>query len=159
MSFSLSGQVRIVPAVTDTLATTTITDTVTIQQSIALANGTGPAQAESYWRDVRTVTGTATDDINLGALPVNFFGGTSTLSLEQLRLIYLRNRDATGTLLYSLDNNAAQVGLPPGGVFLWSAPAPAATGPLLDGPTGISITSQATGPVDYEIVIAGIKTP
>jgi len=159
MSFSLSGQIRLVPAVTDTLATTTITDTVTIQQAIALANGTGPAQADAYWRDVRRVTGTATDEINLGSLPVNVFGGSSTLSLEKLRLVYLRNRAATGTLLYELDGNAARVGLPPGGVFLWSAPAPAATGPLLDGPTGISITSQATGPVDYEIVLAGIKKP
>jgi|688.fasta_scaffold15985_11 hypothetical protein len=158
MSFSLSGQVRLVPVVTDTLATTTLTDTVTIQQALSLSNGTGPAQADGYWRDVRTVTGTGTDVVNLGSLPVNVFGGSSTLSLGSLRLIYLRNRDATGTLLYSIGGGAAKTALPPGGVFLWSAPTAGPTGPWLDGPTGISVQNLATGPVPYEVVIAGVKT-
>jgi len=156
-SFSLSGQLRIVPSWTDSLSTTDVVDSVTIQLPLSLANGTGPAQADSYWRDVRTVTGSTTDTIDLSALPINVFGGTGTLDLAGPRLIYVRNRSTGMTLRYALEDGSTPE-LPPGAVFLWTSPTTAnAARPWLSDSQTIEIENAGATGANYEIVLVGVK--
>ena len=156
-SFSLSGQVRIVPSWTDSMSTTDVVDSVTIQLPLSYTNGTGPAQADAYWRDVRTVTGSTTDTVNLAALPINVFGGTGTLDLEVPRLIYVRNLSTGVRLQYSLIGGSNQE-IPPGGVFLWTATTDTAAGKrwLADDQL-IEIQNVGATGANYEIVLVGVK--
>ena len=155
--FSMTGQLRIVPAWSDEMSTTTVVDSVTIQQSLSLANGTGPGQAQAYWRDVRTVTGAATDVIDLSALPVNIFGGSSTLNLDGPRLIYVRNLSSAVRLNYGLIDGSNQE-IPPGGVFLWSSPRDTAAGKRwLADTQQIEIQNAGATGANYEIVLVGVQ--
>ena len=157
-TFSLAGQLRIQPTWTDTMSTTDVVDSVEVIRPLTLANGTGPAQANAYWRDVRTVTGPSTDSINIGSLPVSVFGGSGNVSLSSVKLIYVRNTSSFQPLFYALPSGGSGE-LPPGGMFLWSSPTAGPTGPWMAGPTGIAVQNQGATGGQYEIVVAGVKTP
>lgn len=161
-SFSLSGQLRIVPSWTDSLSTTDVVDSVTIQVPLSFTNGTGPGQADAYWRDVRFVTGSATDVIAVTSLPINVFGGSRTLDLAQLRAIYVRNQSATLKLNYLHDGGAGgpAIELAPGGFFCWIAPQPVAAPPMfsyISPPNEIRVANPGATGASYEIVLVGVK--
>ena len=156
-SFSLSGQVRIVPSWTDALSTTDVVDSVTIQVPLSFTNGTGPAQADAYWRDVRFVTGSTTDFVDLGALPIKVFGGESTLNLALLKLVYVRNLSTNVSLGYFLAGGAAAPDMPPGSLFCWSSPMPADNEPFLRDFSVVEVFNNTATGASYEIVLVGVK--
>ena len=155
-TFSLAGQLRIQPTWTDTLSTTDVVDSVEIIRALTFANGTGSGQANAYWRDVRTVAATATDTIYLSNLPLSVFGGTGTLDMSTVRMIYIRNLSTSQRLEYMLpDNNFSIV---PQGVFLWVAGSLAQNPPLhLETGFQLLIQNAGTSAAQYEIVIIGVK--
>ncbi len=154
-TFSLAGQLRFQPTWTDTLSTTDVVDSVEIIRALTLSNGTGAGQANAYWRDVRTVAATTTDIVDLSALPLSVFGGSATLDLTAPRLIYVRNLSASVRLLYALIEGSNQE-IPPGGIFLWTAPVDATGGKrwLADSQL-IEVENTTATSGSYEIVLVG----
>lgn len=157
-SFSLSGQVRIVPSWTDSLSTTDVVDSVTIQVPLSFSNGTGPGQADAYWRDVRFVTGGTLDTVDLTALPINVFGGASTLHLASLKLVYVRNLSDAVMLQYGFLGGVSAPDIPPNAAMLWASPTPSISELWSAYFDKIEILNPvaATG-ASYEIVLVGVK--
>ena len=90
-AFSLTGSIRFVPRLIDTLAATEVTDTATASIALGLADGTAAGAANGYWRDVVTVAPGASTSIDLRALPLIAFGGTGTLSLATVKALLIVN--------------------------------------------------------------------
>lgn len=154
-SLSITGQLRIAASWVDDLAATTVTDSASVSRILSLATGTGAGQVNGYWRDVRTVAGSgATDTIDTTALPLSVFGTAGTLNLASVKVIYVRNQSTTVTLTY--DVNGANYGLPPGGVFLWTA-GTAPTNKWFHGNNIVIEGGAAPGNASYEIILAGVK--
>jgi len=153
-SLTITGQMRLAASWVDDLTRTTVTDAATVQPLLSLANGTGAGQVNGYWRDVRTVAGSATDTIDTTALPLSVFGTAGTLNLASVKLIYIRNRSTTVTLRKVIRD--AEVDIPPGGVFLWSAGT--AAGVIYQWFTGSDIVVLGgSASATYEIILAGVK--
>lgn len=158
-TFTLSGQLRIVPSWADALATTTLTDSVTVFQQLTLADGDGAGEADGYWRDVRSVSATTTDTITLASLPLSVFGGSGTLDLDELKLVYVRNLSATLPLQLRFGYPTAQVTtdmmLRPGALLLLSG----GTALQVDStaPTTIEVENQGATAAQYEIVLVGVQ--
>ena len=151
-SLSITAQLRIAASWVDDLTAATVTDSATVQRPVSLANGTGAGQANGYWRDVRTVGIGATDTIDTTALPLSVFGTAGTLNLASVKLIYVRNLSTTVTLTY--DINGANHGIPPGGIFLWTA----GTAPTNKWFHGNNVVIEGgSASAQYEIVLAGVK--
>ena len=151
-SLSVSSQLRIVASWVDDLTAATVTDSATVQRPVTLANGTGAGQVNGYWRDVRTVAGSATDTIDTTSLPLSVFGTAGTLNLASVKFIYVRNLSTTVTLTY--DINGANHGIPPGGMFVWTA----GTAPTNKWFHGSSVVVEGgSASAQYEIILAGVK--
>lgn len=163
-SFSLTGTVRIVPTWTDDLNTTTVSDSVTVNQAIALTDGDGSGEADGYWRDVRTVAASATDTIQLDDLPLNVMGGAGVLDLAELRLVYVRNRSETHNLNFWFGYKSgittittSAIAVRPGGFVVHSSPdAQRVLANQL--PTLVAVQNTGAGAADYEIVLVGVRT-
>lgn len=156
-SFSLTGQIRLDPRWVDDLNTTVVTDSVRVALTLVLTNGTGTAQANAYWRDVRTVAASATDTISMATgLDLDVYGGTGTVELDpdKTRLIYVRNLSDSVTLGLVLDDEE-QLLLPPAGVLLLSRPADASFAVANGG--DFSIVNAAAEAADYEVIIVGVQ--
>lgn len=153
-SFSLTGTIRLTPVWTEPLDLVDVVDRTAIAETISLSDGDGAGEADSYWKDVRTVAASTTDTVDLTALPLDVYGGTDTLSLANVRLIYVKNRSATVALSYAV--GAETIALRPGGLFFWYAASNAAAAAY--SATEIRVTNAGASAVDYEIVLAGVKT-
>jgi len=151
-SLSITGQVRLSASWVDDLTSATVTDSASVLRALSLTNGTGADQVNGYWRDVRTVAGSATDTIDTTSLALSVFGTAGTLNLATVKLIYVRNQSATVTLTYDIDG--ANYGLPPGAIFLWTA----GTGPTNKWFHGGNIVIEGgSASATYEIIVAGVK--
>ena len=131
---------------------------------IELANGTGADSADLMFHDQRTLTASATEDLDLAGVLASPFG--ATLTFVEVRAILIKAAAANtnnvnvtrpasnGVPLFLAAGDGVPV--PPGGVFLWSCPADgkvavtAGTGDLL------TITNSAgSTSVTYDVVIIG----
>lgn len=151
-TLTVTGQLRIAATWVDDLTATTVTDSATVSRLLAFASGTGANQANAYWRDVRTVGISATDTINTTALPLSVFGTAGTINMASVKLIYVRNQSATVTLTY--DVAGTNLGLPPGGIFVWTA-GTAPTNKWFD--AGNIVIEGGSASATYEIVLAGVR--
>lgn len=151
-SLSITGQLRIAAAWVDDLTATTVTDSASVAQALSLSTGTGAGQVNGYWRDVRTVAGSATDTIDTTALPLSVFGTAGTLNLAAVKLIFVRSLSQTVTLTYVIGDR--ELSIPPGGIFLWTAGV-AASQPWLAAAT-VQIDGGSAS-ATYEIILAGVQ--
>lgn len=90
--FSLTGSIRFVPKLLDTLAATAVTDTATASIALGLTDGTGDDAANGYWRDVVTIAAGASATLDLKALPLIAFGGTGSLNLATAKALLIVNQ-------------------------------------------------------------------
>jgi hypothetical protein len=165
-SFSLTGSLRLDPRWVDDLNTTLVTDATRVNLALSLTNGDGDGEADAYWRDVRTVAAPQTDTIDVTALPLSVFGGTGTLEMARLRLIYVRNLSQTQAIHYEFEESPGRIDLSPGGVFLWSSSSdtdyspiyqPTSEYPPGSPPAEINVVNNGTSAADYEILLIGVK--
>ena len=156
-SFSLSGTLRIVPQWTDDLNTTTVVDSATVLVPLTFANGTGADQANAFWKDKRTVAAAAQDFFQYSNLPLNVFGGTGTLNIATLKVVYVRNLSTTVPLNFERDESLP-ITIAPGGVLFWSASV-STSQPMCFSPIGseLVIANGGASAADYEIVLVGVK--
>ena len=130
-----------------------------------LTNGTGANQASQVWSDQRTLTASATENLDLAASLTNAFG--TTLTFTKVKLIMVKaaaantnsvqvQRGATnGVPLFMAASDG--IALTPGAWFI--AVFPDATGVAVTASTGdiLTITNSAGGTsVVYDIVLIGV---
>ena len=122
-TFTMTGVLSLTPKWVDNNAT----QTDAVQVTFPLANGTGAAAANTYWRNSVAVAAGATVDVDLKALAVSKLGGTGTLNLTKEKSIMLRNTSAHTSL--AIDATASNAWTPvapgtigPGGVVFVSEP-------------------------------------
>jgi hypothetical protein len=138
--------------------------TVAQDFSQTLTNGTGAGQASMSWSDQRTLTASATENLDLAGSLTSAFGATITFT--KIKLILVRasvlNNAANNVNVSRGSSNgvaaflAASDGmtLSAGGVFLWFDPAGVTVGA---GTSDIlTITNSAgTNSVVYDVVLIG----
>lgn len=147
-AFSLTGSVRFVPRLIDTLAATQVTDTATASIALGLADGTTAGAANAYWRDVVTVAAGESSAVDLRALPLIAFGGTGTLSLAKIKAVLIVNQsqsegvsiNASGSNLWTgyISGSAAI-----GAEAVWLATNPAAGWPTASGSKSLTLANAA----------------
>ena len=123
--------------------------------------GTGNNQLDKVFADMRTLTGGASESLDLAASLVDSFGGTITFA--KLKVLLIRNLSATQILTIGNGSNPLinwvgagthTVIIPPMGMLLLVAPL---AGYAVTPDTGdiLKIANSATNPCDYQIVLAG----
>jgi hypothetical protein len=153
--FNLTGNVRLVPTWEDTIGPVTLSDATTFLQTLNIANGTGTGQANAYWRDVRSVAATTTDEIELDSLPMSVMEGTGTLDLATVRMLYVRNR---GNVTLDVLLGGGQISVPANGLLFWNAPSAPASPPLgASNPPVLEIQNAAATAGSYEILLVGVS--
>lgn len=98
-AFTMTGTLRLVPSWVDDLTAAAVTDSASVLLQFPLTNGTGSGQANGYYKDVITVPATGTASVNLRSMPLSVLGGSGTLSLACVKVLLVRNRSTTRTLL------------------------------------------------------------
>jgi hypothetical protein len=131
--------------------------------AIALSDGTAANQADRIFSDTRTLTASATEDLDLAGVLTDIYSATLTFVRVKAIWIYA---DPTNTNDVNFTRPAAN-GVPfflaagdglsvkPGGLFLWQAPG---TGVLVTAATGdlITLTNGGAGTsVTYKIIVIG----
>lgn len=129
----------------------------------SLSNGTGSGQASQVWHDRRTLTASATENLDLAASLVNAFGVTLTFARIKLVLVralaantndvQVQRGSSNGVPLFMAASDGIALG--PGELFLYFSPT---TGKAITAGTGdiLTITNSAgSTSVSYEIVIIG----
>lgn len=158
-TFSLTGQLRMVPSWSDAMSTTDVVDSVTIFQQLSFTDGTAAGEADAYWRDVRTVAATTTDTVAIDNLSVSIFGGSATLDLADLKAVYVRNLSDTLPLQlrfgYPTAQETSNTKLQPGAfVLLYGG---AALEVEDTQPESVIVENPGVSSANYEIVLVGVK--
>lgn len=133
-------------------------------QRIDLANGTGANQADLIFHDTRTLTASATEDLDLAGVLTSALGATLTFARIKAVIVSAASTNTNNVNVTRPASNgvplflAASDGLAvrPGGAFVWVAPD--ATGVAVTGGTGdlLTFTNSAGGSsVTYSVVLIG----
>lgn len=139
-------------------------DIVQKNASVAFANGAGASQAQYLWRDTRTLTASATENLDLAAVLIDAFGNALTFATIKGILITAAAGNTNDVVVGGAASNAFllfgdatdTISVKPGGFFAICNPAAngypvtAATGDILK----IANSSGSTS-VTYDIVIFG----
>lgn len=131
--------------------------------ALALASGTGASQADRFFSDTRTLSASATEDLDLAGVLTDVFGATITFAKIKAILVFAAAGNTNDVQVTRPASNgvpiflAAGDGLPvkPGGCFALVWPG---TGVTVTTGTGdlLTLTNSAGGTgVDYTIVIIG----
>lgn len=149
-SFSLTGTLRVVPRLVDSLNTTDVTDTATANYTFAMADGTGAGQANGFFKDVVTVAAGQTQTLTLSSLTLKAFGGTGTLNLASQKLLLVRNRSTTRTVAVAL-GTAVTASVGPEGTLYVTQPGTGWTESTL------TLTNAGGTAADVEVYLVGVK--
>jgi hypothetical protein len=131
---------------------------------VDLATGTGANQADMLWSDTRTLTASATEDLDLAGSLTGPLGGTLTFARVKYLLfkasgantnnVVVSRPAANGVPIFAAASDA--LALVPGGWFSWGAPT--AAGVAVTPATGdlITVTNSAGGTsVTYDVIVIG----
>lgn len=150
---------------TNVLDLATASFPLSIQQALTLTDGTGANQADRIFSDTRTLSASATEDLDLSGSLTNAYG---TVTFARIKAIFvIADSDNTNNVNVTRPASngvplflAAGDGLPlrPGGIFMWACSD--ATGVAVTAGTGDLITftnSAGSTSVDYSVVIIGVS--
>jgi hypothetical protein len=139
-------------------------DALTKKTKIELANGTGANSADLCFHDTRTLSASATEDLDLAGSLAGPFGASQVF--VELRAI-LVSAAAANTNNVNLTRPASNgvplflaasdgIAIPPGGVFMWSCPADAKVAVTASTGDLLTLTNSAgSTSVTYDVVIIG----
>ena len=163
MALSTRLHLTLAADLTSALDLATASVPLSISKTIEMATGTSTGLADKVFHDQRTLTASATEDLDLAGSLTDSLG--TALTIVKLKALYifaasantnnvvLSRPAANGVPLFSAASDAISV--LPGGILLWVAPGAgvtvtAATGDLL------TITNSAgSTSVTYDVVIIG----
>lgn len=165
MAQTLSIKASIRGTQTNALDLGTASFPLDVSAALALAAGTGAAQSDVLFSDTRTLTASATEDLDLAGSLSGAFGATATFAKVKAVLILAASGNTNNVNVTRPASNgvplflAASDGLaiPPGGVFLFAGPGAAGLCSVTAG-TGdlLTITNSAgSTSVTYSVVVIG----
>ena len=149
---------------TNALDLETPTSSLAYSVQTDLATGTGAGQADLRWSDTRTLSASATENLDLAGVLTNAFG--TVLTVARIKAVYFRAAAANtndvqvtrpasnGVPLFMAVSDG--IAIPPGGWFSWGAPT--AAGVVVTPSTGdlITVTNSAgSTSVTYDVIIIG----
>jgi len=154
----------LVATLTNALDLSTVTDPLDFKSTISLSSGTGANQADMLWHDTRTLSASATEDLDLAGVLTNAFGTTQTFARIKVVMVTAASGNTNNVNVTRPASNgvplflAASDGIPvrPGGLFLWVAPD--ATAVAVTAGTGDLLTftnSAGSTSVTYSVAIIG----
>ncbi len=164
---ALTGSVNIAVQMTQTSALDlgTVTFPVQFSSSIPLASGTAANQADLFWTDERTLTASATENLDLAGVLTDATGATLTFADVVAFMLCAQSTNtnnvliggaASATFKLSMSDNSDIQVVRPGGCFLTVAPdataypVTATTGDILKIANSAGSTS-----VVYKVAIVG----
>jgi hypothetical protein len=143
----------------------TPTDTFLKKTFIELANGTSAASADLMFHDQRTLSASATENLDLAGSLANPLTG-ATMTFVEIRAVLISaasgntnnvlfSRPASnGVTLFSAAGDEIKV--PPGGVFMWACGADGAIAVTAGTGDIFTVTNSGAGTsVTYDVVILG----
>lgn len=156
--------VRAVCTATDALDLVSVSAPLSYDKRIRLTSGTGADQANQLFTDTRTLTASATEDLDLAGVLVDSFGDTLTFARIKAVIVGAAAANTNNVNVTRPASNgvplflAASDGIAvrPGGVFAWIAPD--VTGVAVTAGTGDLLTftnSAGSTSVTYDVVIVG----
>lgn len=134
-----------------------------VTDTFRLTTGTGTGQADKMWASTRTLTASATEDIDLAGVLTDQLG--AALTVVKLKLLRI-TADAANTNNVNVTRPAsngvplflaASDGIPvlPGGIFEWCAPGAGVTVTPSTGDLVTITNSAGSTSVVYNIVVIG----
>lgn len=164
MALSTDLNVRLAGTLTSALDLSTPTDSLVKTLHTVLTSGTGANQADMMWHDTRTLSASATEDLDLAASLTGPLGGTLTFARIKMVLVTAASGNTNNVNVTRPASNgvplflAASDGIAvrPGGCFLWTASD--STGVAVTAGTGDLLTftnSAGSTSVSYDVVIIG----
>lgn len=156
--------VRLAATATNPLDLSTPTDALVEAAKLILTSGTGASQADRMWHDTRTLSASATEDLDLSGSLSGTLGGTATFARIKMVLVTAATGNTNNVNVTRPASNgvplflAASDGIAvrPGGLFLWAATD--STGVAVTNSTADLLTftnSAGSTDVTYSIVIIG----
>jgi len=163
MALTSSIQVKVNATHTNVLDLGTATFPLSLLQSLSLADGTGANQADRIFSDTRTLSASATEDLDLSGSLTNAYGTVTFARIKAVLVI----ADAANTNNVNVTRPASNgvplflaagdgVAVRPSGFFLWACSD--ATGVAVTAGTGDLLTftnSAGSTSVSYSVVIVG----
>lgn len=164
MSLSATVKAVIDATLTKSADFETASSKITHSLSISLSDGTGASQADRVWKDTRTLSASATEDLDLSGTLTNIYGESVVFADVRAILITAASANTNNVNVTRPASNglpiflAASDGIAvrPGGAFMLFSPD--TTGIPVTAGTGdlLTITNSAgSTSVDYSITIVG----
>lgn len=164
MALTTDLSVRLAATLTNALDLSTPTDALVETARLIYTDGSGASQMDMSWHDQRTLSASATEDLDLAGSLTNAFGTTQTFARIKLVMVKAASANTNNVNVTRPASNGVPlflaagdgVAVRPGGVFLWAASD--ATGVAVTGGTGDLLTftnSAGSTGVTYDVVILG----
>lgn len=128
------------------------------------ASGTGDDAADMMWHDQRTLTASASENLDLAGSLSNAFGSTQTFATVKAILVYAASGNTNNVNVSAEGTNGVPgiflalgdgVAVKPDGLFVWLAPNTGATVTASTGDLLVVANSAGTTSVTFDIVIIG----
>jgi hypothetical protein len=140
---------------------------IALTQAISLLNGTGAGQADLIFTDTRTLTASATEDLDLAGSLTDAYGATMTFARIKALIVKAASGNTNNVNITRPASNgvplflAASDGIPvrPAGGFAWFCSD--ATGVAVTASTGDLITftnSAGSTSVTYTVILIGCSS-
>lgn len=164
MALTTRLSLSLLAELTSALDLSTAEDALNYLKNVELATGTGASQADMLWHDRRTLTASATEDLDLAGSLTNALGATQTFARVKALVVYA----ATGNTNNVNVTRPASNGVPlflaagdgmavrPGGLLVLVAPD--VTAYAVTGGTGDLLTftnSAGSTSVTYDVIVIG----
>ena len=165
MALKLDFTVKVAAAFTKVLDLATISDPLSLEKILNLTNGTGKDQADQLFHDKRTLTASATENLDLAGVLTDAFGTVMTFArIKGIIIVAAAGNTnnvqvggaATNAFVNWVANATDIINVRPNGVFAIFAPG--ATAYVVTVATGdiLKIANSGAGSsVTYDIIIVG----
>lgn len=164
MALTTRLSLSLLATLTSALDLTTADDSLDYLKRFDLTTGTGANQSDMLWHDQRTLTASATENLDFAGSLTNAFGTTQTFARIKAFVVYAATGNTNNVNVIREGTNgvplflAAGDGIPvrPGGLFV--AMAPDATAYAVTASTGdlVTFTNSAGGTsVTFDVIVIG----
>ena len=161
---SLQVVFKLIGAMTQATDLSSPSDVLSRDYTMAYANGTGANQANMWWHDQRTLTASATEDLDLAGSLTSVFGTTITLTSLKGVFVYAATANTNNVNVTRPASNGITwllaagdgISIKPGAFLAWFDPS--ANGATVTAATAdlITFTNSAGGTsVVYDVFLLG----
>lgn len=164
MALSTKLTTSLVATLTDALDLSTVSDPLSYAARYDLTSGTGASQADMLWHDKRTLSASATEDLDLAGVLTNAFGDTQTFARIKMVVVAAASGNTNNVNVTRPASNGVPlflaagdgIAVRPGGLFV--AVASDATAYAVTAGTGDLLTftnSAGSTSVTYDVIVIG----